>query len=341
MELATREPIELVGLAEQIKNDLEKIERSAAEWAEANYSLCVHLYQARKKHNSNKAFGAWLAENDLDRINDHDRAAAIAMGEHPDECRSLLEKTDRRSLQLIHREEFQVASGSKIETAKPSKPPKRAPKKKKTPSPEAEKVAQLAREGRGRTEIAATLGVGEHVAQLAVKHEEGRRSGIEEAKQQALDEAAMNAELAASDKEKLKQAIDAHKRKLDREYDLTVKKLECEIDARVRERASKLESDIKARWDQIYLPNYEEGQRRAQLYRDAYKGVFSKQEFQFLLKCLHPDQRPESDKLNEAFSLFNSRKTLLYNEALVERPIDPLLPKTVAEMMARKKTKTV
>ena len=74
---------------------------TAPKTAHRNPNLCVHLAQARTTFSNDRDFGAWLKQNDLDALNDHDRAAAIAMGQQPKAAKTVLEKTERRSLQLI------------------------------------------------------------------------------------------------------------------------------------------------------------------------------------------------------------------------------------------------
>jgi hypothetical protein len=104
-------------LAERYRNAYERSERSLADWIEATIEMAVTLREARDDHfNNHRAFSIWLAENDLNFHNDHDRAALINMGRNVELTRIVLQETRSTSPQLIWRDEIQprsLASASK------------------------------------------------------------------------------------------------------------------------------------------------------------------------------------------------------------------------------------
>lgn len=111
------------------------------------------------------------------------------------------------------------------------------------------------------------------------------------------------------------------------------------LEAQFNER---LAAGVQAFVNEYTLPLMERRQRDADLIVRSRKGVFTLDEFRGLLKCLHPDTggHVSSEARAEAFRLVNSRKIALVEEK--EMPTEyPALPKTAAEFLKRKKTKTV
>lgn len=114
---------------------------------------------------------------------------------------------------------------------------------------------------------------------------------------------------------------DAYKAKLRKEMELV-------FDARVHERArSYLEETLLAQLMRFH--------REAKSWYAARKGVFTKTEFNLLLKVFHPDANLSPEKLNEAFRLVNERRELLVKPDDVLEPID--WAKAKAEALARRR----
>jgi hypothetical protein len=88
-------------LADQIRSDLDRREQGREAWIIATLDLCQHLAEARAEITSDIDFGRWCEAQSF-RLNAHDRAAAIQMGQHIPEARPVLEQTERRSLRLIY-----------------------------------------------------------------------------------------------------------------------------------------------------------------------------------------------------------------------------------------------
>ena len=79
----------------------------AEEWAAGTLQMAIGMAEVRRTFSSDREFGAWVDEQGYD-FNANDRAALIAMGQHPDKAAKALAETTRRSLQLIWREEIQL-----------------------------------------------------------------------------------------------------------------------------------------------------------------------------------------------------------------------------------------
>jgi hypothetical protein len=69
--------------------------------------LALALAEARAEHESDRAFGHWLVDNDLDEIGPHDRAALISMTNNISLARQILLETKRISWKHIWLEEMQ------------------------------------------------------------------------------------------------------------------------------------------------------------------------------------------------------------------------------------------
>ena len=70
----------------------------------------------RDRITADREFSRWCNENGFgkDLLNNHDRAVASAMGRQPAALRVCLEATERRSLQLIYRHEFDLVPSKRL-----------------------------------------------------------------------------------------------------------------------------------------------------------------------------------------------------------------------------------
>ena len=93
-------------LADKIREDYMMRDRGRNDWITGTINLCLHLAEGRARFTNNTDFSYWLKDNNLDRLNHQDRAAAIKMGENSWLLNEVLNKTSRLSLQLIYEEEF-------------------------------------------------------------------------------------------------------------------------------------------------------------------------------------------------------------------------------------------
>jgi len=79
---------------------------TAANWVAATLDLASQLWDARQDFgNDNNQFGAWLDENNINLSKD-DRAALLGIGKNMEFAKPILEQTDRRSIQLIWRNDI-------------------------------------------------------------------------------------------------------------------------------------------------------------------------------------------------------------------------------------------
>jgi hypothetical protein len=104
-------------------------EYGRAAWRDNSMKLGKGLLLGRERHqNDNNAFNVWLNDNGLgeDLISKDDRAALIRMAEHLEIAERVLATTQRRSWQLIWREEIapevEVSGGFRSVTKTPENP---------------------------------------------------------------------------------------------------------------------------------------------------------------------------------------------------------------------------
>jgi hypothetical protein len=307
MNIINLTPQGLDALADQIKDDLERREQGKDQWVEATISLCQHLAEARGKFRDNISFGQWFDDSGI-QINEHDRAAAIAMGKQIEIARQVLEKTERRSLKHIHGKEFNRL----VHVDKTPKPKKTNEKLEK---------ALHAYDRRKQA--------GEELTYEAIQKEAGVsstpvRRAIAMREAEAKVSVAETAGLSASAQEKLQIAIRRE-----------MKRLELEVETRVLNEAQK-------RIEEWYLPDYMKLLRKVEKMLEYKRGLMSRADYRKILRCVHPDTGAHvSDaNRNEAFRLFTQLEARLVDDAeQADLKRVSTLPKTVEEMLARRKTK--
>jgi hypothetical protein len=99
-------PNRLDQLADTIKKCVVNRNKAQDDWVTATLELCIAFAEARLEFTSDQQFGMWVMAHDEFKLNHQDRAAAIQMGMDPELTKAVLVKTERRSLQLIHKYEF-------------------------------------------------------------------------------------------------------------------------------------------------------------------------------------------------------------------------------------------
>lgn len=127
-------------------------------------------------------------------------------------------------------------------------------------------------------------------------------------------------EMAPSKKKEFETALRLYKKKLDAEFDHSVLQ------------------EVKKRLDEIVLPTLNKREAMAAQILKNRKGVWTQAEFNSILKCLHPDtgNLVSTDQKTNAFRLMNDSKHLLISEKELPTTFNNM-PKTYAEMMARRK----
>jgi len=103
--------------AKRLRDRLDAFKKNNDQWPEVTLALATELFEARKEHESNKAFGLWLAENELDDLGHQDRAALINIGEHPNIAGHVLRETMLRSVQRIWTDEIKPRLTTDSKTA--------------------------------------------------------------------------------------------------------------------------------------------------------------------------------------------------------------------------------
>lgn len=330
--------------ADQIKADIDRRERGESEWRMGTFDLCLHLAQTRASFDSNSAFHDWLIENKLgdDVLGKNDRAAAIAMGQHPEIAKAVLEKTERRSLRLIHEEEFRIPSTGNTEAeAKPTGKLKKdgtmrmkagrkkgAFRKPLSAADEARIISMLFEQGKTREEVVEAfkgsgLKVNNHIVDRVRDLERGRR---QEQSRAEADPIIDPTTLSKSAQEKLEAAK--------RQW----------LKAWEREKSELIRLEVVRRIEENLLPFYKEKFDRAEqiekmLFKRG-KGVMTENDFITVLRCLHSDNSASTQMRDEAFKIFNGLKlSLVIPKELA--PVSPsTFPKTYAEMMAMKDAAT-
>jgi hypothetical protein len=127
--------------------------------------------------------------------------------------------------------------------------------------------------------------------------------------------------LSKTAQERLESAISVHMRLIDRDFD-----------ERVRQAVLKeLDTEI--------LPKYAAEYERYKRFVDTYKGVLTYSEYKMLKGFLHPDHHPENEeKAAKLFRIITEKEDLLCGLKEADKANRPgSLPKTVAEMMARRR----
>jgi len=154
----------------------------------------------------------------------------------------------------------------------------------------------------------------EEVRKVVCEFADSARDAVAEPLQAQAEETA--AVLSKTAQEKLETAIRVHKRLADREFD-----------ERVR-------AEVTRRLDEDVLPTYAEEYERYKAFNDAWRGVFSHQEYKTLKGFLHPDRHPnEPDKAARLFRLVNEKEEILCGiKQSVARERPATLPKTVGRM---------
>jgi hypothetical protein len=308
-------------LADQIERALDRVDDSDA----AKIDLCLYLAQARAKFPSNIEFGHWWDQQRFkDRLGHQDRAAAIAMGEHPDDLRRVMAATERRSLQTIYSEEFRLTRFSKMPepevgdapepTPEPKKKRKRGQaKRSKLTRPIREKIVALTDLGLPQREIVDTINAdlpkAERISVQIVKTVQAERAAVAEAlaEEQALppvDPATLS--LTA------KQQLEVCKRRVEKDAQQALAARMAQIDTEVHQKVLAATAERLA----MLKASQAEAIGERDLYRrltNEFKPIYTMLEFRKLQAITHSDKwaggrPPTKEMLDEAFNLITSKQ---------------------------------
>ena len=99
-------PDRLDAHAKAINVALEKRDNSICDWVEANLAIAERLTQAREALPNNADFGSWCDKWFGNCMNKNARAIYVQWGKKIEWTRIVLEKTERKSIELIHEKEW-------------------------------------------------------------------------------------------------------------------------------------------------------------------------------------------------------------------------------------------
>jgi hypothetical protein len=278
-------PSKLDRLAIRISDDLNKLKANDGEWVTLTLDVCAALVEARNEFKDHKGFGHWCDTSGI-KLNGNDRAAAIAMGRDPVRLKTVLEKTESRSLRLIYENEFRSSSDPKTIMG---------PKPIKLTVPTQKALDALKRmRAKGERITQRTVGKEAGVSQTSVR----RAFTMEQAVAAAAGGPSPEPEPVidpASFSMSAQQKLEAYKRQLEKGNDLRAETL-------ARER---LEVLLKARYKGL-------DDRVTQCIRLLNrKFPFSRIEFKKLMMVVHPDNSASKEMRDEMFSTINDREVIL------------------------------
>lgn len=96
-------------------------------------------------------------------------------------------------------------------------------------------------------------------------------------------------------------------------FDAAVRRMEATFESRVR---TQVQADLNRLLGEMAEPRLRERERDAERIVNARRhGVFTQQEYNDILRCLHPDLNPTIEQKNEAFRMWHERKLLLLSNA--------------------------
>lgn len=191
---------------------------------------------------------------------------------------------------------------------------------------------------KAREVVAAVIAKGEPIRARKLAEEHGIshvtvetaaavEKAVAEAKAEAKSEAQTKFEAPAIDIASLspsaRERFEAAKRQMER-------KVESDFNARVSEATEKFINEH-------ILPLYKKRLDDADRIRNAYRGIMTRQEYNLLLSCLHPDSRASvsDERLSEAFQLLRSKEIVFLPGADTATPSVPLA-NSFAEAIKRK-----
>jgi hypothetical protein len=295
VENVVKFPNELERLFEDAHRAVSMTSEGKQKFIEGKLLLSASLAAIRAKFQDNEAFGKSCAEHGLGEnvVSRHDRAILIRWAERPDWTRTILEKTERTSVQTIHEKEW-------LDTL-PS--PRKSPGNQKPAHSRADKLnaalkhAQVAEAQTGKLpperELAATAGVSPATANEAlqiIRHnrpEEIGRVQFTKAQQDHID-AAM-------------------KRRL--------RELEKDFDERVRLAMLENNKDYRQRLEDRQREANEKEERYERL-TNQHRPIFTVEEYKNLLMVAHPDSNPSQDIRNAAFLSLKAKELQLIGRKL-------------------------
>lgn len=291
-------PSVLERLATRLKTYLNRDATNRHEWIEIQEGICCTLAEAREEIGADIPFGQWCKDNGFDKINHQDRAAAIVMGNDPMALHACLQVTERRSLQLIHKHEFERFTSA-------SKPSRRKVRPKHKPSPEFTKA---------KAAIAELQAEGATVSHKAVRE----RAGVSDTPVRiAMAEARAEAELPPL-------SVGDMNKTQEKRFEIAVRKARAQI-------REELKDEVYKELDH-YVVYWKEKVERADRILSNWNGIMAREKFRMIRACLHPDHNSFTHAA-EAFQTFIALEGVLVKPEPSGLTAPPM-PGTAAELMA-------
>ena len=296
-------------LAKRIRNGIDLRHQSDEEWIQATLDLSAALFEAKEYFNNNtKLFGQWLDESGFD-LSRNDRAAYVGFGGNLERARGILESTKSRSVETIFKREFRVQRSLN------SQKPKKAPGPTDTPEIQKALDAYDAFKAMGIEPTLVDVEVRAGVSNTVVRRAFERRKTEAELAKQEPDLAS----LSLSAREKVEAAVRMIQKRMEREFDM------------------RLQHAIRIQMAEHIMPMYAEKLALADRIIAVNKKPFSIEEYRKLLGALHPDSS-SVERRTEMFRIVKERELLL-RPAEKDKPLSGNLPKTLDELMARRRKK--
>lgn len=151
-------------------------------------------------------------------------------------------------------------------------------------------------------EIAKLLRIGERDVRHAIEREKIRRETAVQVEEKLTDEQWRAPEV--------RQALSRNAQKsLDRIIRAHTKQLEADFEIKLRK-------EIKKWYEAVITPDIRQKLDRAKLVLELRKAIFTKQEYNSIIRCLHPDSalNMSPEQRTEAFRLLEKYKVILLGE---------------------------
>lgn len=353
--------MELSHLADKIKDVLIRNSNNREEWINIQLDLCRYMAEAQAKFSTNDEFNKWCEEHQFN-LNRFDCSAAVKMGQHIDVAQKVFAATERKSLQHIEREEFRsyleqmfrvkhpseygtksnenVSDFKGLEEEAPMPNEESKPKTESKPAPNPlDSNDKVRRASIAYDELEATGKPFTHkdlTNRAQVSSTVARKVFTAKATEKAVKETVIKEsltdrwanELTPSQKQKIDNILARERKNLHSHFDDEVSK---GIEKWARETG-------------IYLYMKEIENVKMMLKSPSY-AVMYKAEYNKILFCLHPDRANShsTEELAEAFRIFTHYKLKMINDteerAEAQRKLNSRMPKTLEEMLARRRDK--
>jgi hypothetical protein len=314
-------PTPLERLADKLRDYLARETTNREEWVEIQIGKCATLVEARDQFPSDPEFGRWCETNGFGKsvLNTETRAACIKMGREPEELRKCLENTKRNSLEMIYRTEFRLSWNVPREPSDDSNTTPTPKKRLRSPTPQSDVAREAVRaavergERINRDKLAKELGTSKSTIQLVAAAERARLDALAEAAEARIDPLAPE-QMAPTMRQR---------------YDAALKQARAVITAEVK---AKLHEEYD-----FYIQAHNKRIVEADKIIASHRGVITRREFRMIMACLHPDHCTFA-QASEALNIFKNLEDVIVKPD-APTPAGPPLPSSVAELLARRRSR--